>query len=44
MGAGTKQLFPALVAVFFAACALTVTFVAFPDFGKNLYWQLNRIG
>ena len=44
MGAGTKHLFLALVFVFFAAGAVTITFVAFPGLGQNLYLQINRIG
>ena len=44
MGAATKQLFLALVFIFFAAGAVSVTFLAFPDLGKNLYLQINRIG
>lgn len=44
MGAGTKQLFLVLALIFFVAAAITITFVAFPGLGKNLYLQINRIG
>jgi hypothetical protein len=44
MGAGTKQLFLALVFAFFATGAVTVTFLAFPDLGRTLYLQIDRIG
>jgi hypothetical protein len=44
MGASAKQLFLALVVFFFAAGAVSVTFMAFPDLGRGLYFQINRIG
>jgi hypothetical protein len=37
-------LFLVLVFVCFAAGAITVTFVAFPGLGQNLYYQISQIG
>jgi hypothetical protein len=42
MGGGMKQLFRVLLFVLFVAGAIAITFMAFPDLGRNLYLQISR--